>query len=404
MAFPSIHRIDEAVLRACLRAFSTARRMPPDVRVAPETPSTSVDWLSMILRGSSSTGGPGLLQGLEHFAEELGFGKRLGKNGFGAQQRRGPQELLSEGIPGGGDHGDCGFYFGQPGEELDSADRWILTLFEDTVKDMNRYLGGYKLMEASSLIYEFFWHEFCDWYIELSKVKLYSDDSQDRSHAAWMLIRVLEGSLRLLHPIMPFITEEIWQRLPWQRLPGQKLPGQRPKSIMVAPYPDYNKKNVYRESVERMDVIKELVYNIRNIRGELNVPPELKAEVLIKTSSKIVSSVIETQMEVILSLAKLRSIEYGGDMKKPGESASAVGSGYEVYLPLRGLIDVEKEKGRLGKEHDRLEAEISRSSEKLKNKEFLTKAPEKIVQREQDRVDSHIKARDRVKGILDSLK
>lgn len=287
--------------------------------------------------------------------------------------------------------------------DLDTADRWILTLFENTVKDMNRYLGGYKLMEASSLIYEFFWHEFCDWYIEISKVKLYSDDSRDRSHAAWMLIRVLEGSLRLLHPIMPFITEEIWQRLPWHRLPRQPMPGQRPKSIMIASYPDYDKKNVYRESVERMDIIKELVYNIRNIRGELNVPPELKAEVLMKTSSKIVSSVIEKQMEVILSLAKLRSIEYGVDMNKPAESASAVGSGYEVYLPLRGLIDVEKEKQRLKKEHDRLEAEISRSSKKLKNKEFLTKAPGEIVERERDRVDSHIKARDRVKGILDSL-
>jgi valyl-tRNA synthetase len=289
-------------------------------------------------------------------------------------------------------------------EKLDTADRWILTLFSDTAKAMNRYLGEYRLMEASSIIYEFFWHEFCDWYIEISKVKLYSENEQERSHAAWMLLRILEGSLRLLHPIMPFITEEIWQRLPWQRLVGLLLPGsERPKSIMICSYPAYKKKNVYRESVKRITVLKELVYSIRNIRGELNVPPEIKARVLVKTSSQLVSAVIEDQREAILFLARLRGIVFGERMERPAESASAVGSGYEVYLPLHGLIDVEKEKQRLEKELARVEAEISSSSEKLNNKDFLTRAPGEVVERERDRLVSHTKARDRVKEIIESL-
>jgi valyl-tRNA synthetase len=280
------------------------------------------------------------------------------------------------------------------GDELDTADRWILTLFEDTARTMNRCLSEYNLMEASSTIYEFFWHEFCDWYIEISKVGLYSKNERERSHAARMLIRILEGSLRLLHPIMPFITEEIWQRLP-----GPKMP----KSIMVCRYPSYRKANVHRESVERIAVLKELVYNIRNIRGELNVPPELKARVLVKTTAGLVADVIEEQNEAILFLARLSHIVCGSNVEKPPESAAAVGSGYEVYLPLRGLIDIEKEKQRLEKERVRLEAEISRASNKLKKRDFLTKAPREVVERERDRLDSHTAAHDRVVGILDSL-
>jgi valyl-tRNA synthetase len=296
---------------------------------------------------------------------------------------------------------------------LDTADRWIITRYEQTVRQMNRYLEEFKLMEASSLIYEFFWHEFCDWYIEISKVRLYSDDGGERAHTAGMLLTILEGSLRLLHPIMPFITEEIWQRLPWQLLSRQRLPwqllsrrsenGPRPISIMVSDYPEYEGERVSEKSVERIDLLKELVYNIRNIRGELNVPQELKARVLVKTVSEAVKVVIEEQNDVILFLARLEAVEYGPDIIKPPSSAAAVGNGYEVYLPLRGLIDVEKEKNRLNKELDRLDFEIKRSTAKLDNREFVNKAPEEVVRREQERIDAHRKARERVKDILDSL-
>ncbi|MBN2324303.1 MAG: valine--tRNA ligase, partial [Spirochaetes bacterium] len=298
-------------------------------------------------------------------------------------------------------------------EKLDTADRWIITRYEQTVLQMNRYLEEFKLMEASSLIYEFFWHEFCDWYIEISKVRLYGGDEGERAHTACMLLTILEGSLRLLHPIMPFITEEIWQLLPWQLLPRQLLSwrklsprsenGPRPLSIMVSDYPEYEEGPVSDTSVERIDLLKEMVYNIRNIRGELNVPQELKARVLVKTTSGAVKALIEEQREVILFLARLEAVEYGPDVSKPSGSAAAVGNGYELYLPLKGLIDVEKEKTRLSKELDRLDSEITRSAAKLDNRDFLDKAPDEVVRRERERIDAHRMARERVVNILDSL-
>jgi len=279
-------------------------------------------------------------------------------------------------------------------EELDDADRWILTEYEETVKKVNSYIARYKLNEASSVIYEFFWHEFCDWYIEISKVKLYSNSEKARSQAASMLVKILEGCLRVLHPIMPFITEEIWQRLPVEK---------KYKSIMIAEYPVYNRKNLFKHSREKINLLKEIVYNIRNIRGEMNVPPELDAQVLVKTREDRVSMVIEENREVIKFLSKLRSIEHGEEIAKPEGSASAVGSGYEIYLPLKDLIDIEKEKSRLTKELEKLEVEISKSIKKLENSDFITKAPATVVGKEKDRLNTHKRAYERISGILQSL-
>jgi valyl-tRNA synthetase len=278
--------------------------------------------------------------------------------------------------------------------DLDIPDRWILTLFERVKRNMNRFLSKYRLSDASSLVYEFFWHEFCDWYIEMSKLKLYSDDPNKRSHSASMLLRILDGCLRLLHPIMPFITEEIWQRLPLKR---------EIKSIMIASYPVYEEAHVYAESIKPIEVLKELTYNIRNIRGELRVPPEMKADVLVKTTDKMVGRVLEELGEVIRFLARLKRIEVGRDLAKPPGCASSVGSGYEVYLPLAGLIDIDKERSRLQKELERITGEIERSDRKLNKSEFITKAPQSIVKRERERLDAHREARERVNGILESL-
>jgi valyl-tRNA synthetase len=279
-------------------------------------------------------------------------------------------------------------------EALDTVDRWILTRFEETVQSAGKALEEYRLNDTSALLYEFFWHEFCDWYIEISKIKLYSQDETLCSQAASMLVRVLDGCMRLLHPIMPFITEEIWQLLPLKR---------DKKSIMHADYPLYDAKNVFPESREPMQALKELNYAIRNIRGEMNVPPELEAEVLIKVKKESVRQVIEEQRDVIRFLSKLKKIVFGGDIEKPPASAFAVGDGYEIYLPLKGLIDIEMEKARLSKELTRLTVDIERSEHKLKNESFLRKAPREVVEKERERLSISEKARERVHGILQSL-
>jgi valyl-tRNA synthetase len=278
---------------------------------------------------------------------------------------------------------------------LDTADKWILTMYEETVDRVNKFLSEYRLNDASSLIYEFFWHEFCDWYIEISKVKLYSRDKDLRSCAQVMIIHILEGCMRLLHPFMPFITEHIWQLLPIEK---------KEKSIMISQYPVFNEKNVFAKSKEIISILKDINYNIRNIRGEMNVPPELKTDVLIKTKNHAVLEVIRQNMDVITFLSRINTLTYGKAIDKPQGCASAVGNGYEVYLPLKGLIDLEKEKVRLNKEIQKLWAEIERSRAKIDNKLFVGKAPESVVRREKERLDANIKAYERITGILGSLR
>jgi len=279
-------------------------------------------------------------------------------------------------------------------EDLSTTDKWILTKYEETVKKMNGYLESFKLNEASSLIYEFFWHEFCDWYIEISKVKLYGDSDKLKNHAAAMLIKILDGCMRLLHPIMPFITEEVWQLIPIKK---------NKKSIMISEYPTFNEDNFFPESVEKIDILKEIIYNIRNIKGEMNVPPEIKANVLINTRDKQVESIINDNTAIIAFLSKLSNLKVGENITKPSGSASAVGSGYEMYLPLKDLIDIEKERIRLNRETELLENQINISKNKLSKDNFIKKAKPNVVERERKRLKKFEESRKKVLNILSSL-
>lgn len=279
--------------------------------------------------------------------------------------------------------------------DLDISDRWILTVFNETVKKVLNSFDAYRINEAASLIYEFFWHEFCDWYVELTKVRLYGKDVKKKSVAGYILVKVLDGSLRLLHPFMPFITEEIWQRLPLKK--------DKP-SIMVSDYPEYEPDEVFPESVEKIQTLKELCYIVRNIRGEMRVPPEKKISVLIKTATDQTENLIAAQIDAIKFLTRASEIKYGRDVKKPPSSGSGVGNGFEVYVPLKGIIDIEKEMERLNKELLKLENDIMRSERKLGNEDFINKAPKDVVEREKKALEESISARERLKSLLDSLK
>ncbi len=278
---------------------------------------------------------------------------------------------------------------------LDPADRWILSRLNRTVRSMNEYLEKYRLNDASSIIYEFFWHEFCDWYIEISKVNLYGDDEEDRIRVASMLVHVLDKSLRLLHPFMPFITEEIWQRLPIKK---------EKESIMVSKYPEYDESMVNEQSENEIDILKDLVYNIRNIRGEMHVPPEVKADVLIKTGEEEVVKVVESMMEIIKFLARVKQIECGANLTKPSGSATAVGKGYEVYIPLRDIIDLDMEKKRLEKEIEKLEKELEKSHKKLMNENFIKKAPESVIDKEKEKYNTYKEKIEKLNLVLEGLK
>ncbi|RKX96582.1 MAG: valine--tRNA ligase [Spirochaetes bacterium] len=278
--------------------------------------------------------------------------------------------------------------------ELDLADRWILSRYHRTVKKMNDYLEKYRLMDASSLIYEFFWHDFCDWYIEISKVSLYRGREEDKVRVASMLSHILDGSLRLLHPIMPFITEEIWQKLPIKK---------NKESIMISDYPEYDKRKIDKKSENQLEVLKDLIYNIRNIRGEMHIPPEIKADILVKIAQSDVYNIINQNEEIVKFLAGVKGITIGDGVYKPEGSASAVGSGFEIYIPLKGLINIDMEKARLKKEIQKLEAEIEKSSQKLKNKNFIERAPAEVINKEKEKYNSNSGKLERVKEILKGL-
>ena len=257
------------------------------------------------------------------------------------------------------------------------ADRWILSRYAKTAAGVTENLEKFELGEAARMIYEFIWGEFCDWYIELSKSRLYDkEDVRSRNTALYVLGYVLEHTLRLLHPFMPFITEEIWQKLPHEG-----------KSIMVASWPKADEKLIDDASEKAMTAIMETIKAARNMRAEVGAKPGVKAPLIVNITDK---SLEQTFMENVHYLAVLAAAEPvtilddGAD--KPENARTAVAEGVEVYLPLKGLIDVEAETNRMEKEKGKLTKEIERLTKKLSNKNFVEKAPAAVVEKEREKL------------------
>ena len=257
-------------------------------------------------------------------------------------------------------------------EDLENFDKWILYRMNVTIEEVSSALQEYKFNEAASSIYEFWWHEFCDWYLEITKPRIYARQAnQIKSHdsAIQVLYHVLEIGLQLLHPIMPFITEEIWSR----------MLDKSGKRIIVSKWPEKNEKYDFAEECVEAEIFKEIIYKIRNIRGEMNVPPDRKANVIFKTENKKIISIIARESVNIRSLAKVENIKVESGYQPMNSDATAVLKDVEIFIPLKGLIDIEKEKKRLNKEIIRISMELDRVEKKLANKNFLQKAPEDII-------------------------
>lgn len=258
-------------------------------------------------------------------------------------------------------------------EELTLADRWILSRYQATVAAVTDNLEKFELGEAARLVYEFLWSEYCDWYIEMAKPRLYAkDETQSRAVAQHVLWQVLEGTLRLLHPFMPFITEEIWQHLPHEGL-----------SIMQAPWPQAPASAGDAEAEGQMGLVMEAVKAIRNMRAEMNVPPGRRSEAVLLAGSETVRELLAQNEGYFRQLAAVEPLTLPVvGAPKPENAMAAVVHGVEVYLPLKGLIDVEKETARLRKESEALEKELGRISGKLGNESFIAKAPAAVVEKE----------------------
>jgi valyl-tRNA synthetase len=255
--------------------------------------------------------------------------------------------------------------------QLTLADRWILDRLRQTAAAVNHNLEKYELGEAAREIYDFTWDEFCDWYVETAKARLYKGGAEERHTAQQVLALVLRHILQLLHPFMPFITEELWQHLPHEG-----------RSIMLAPYADGRQLDAYAEDTKKMQLLMEIIRSVRNIRAEMNVPPGKKAALSLFAEAETLA-VIEEGAAYIRVLAQVEEIETAAKgSQPPPQAAAAHSAGVEIYVPLKGLIDLDKEAARLQKELAATHEELKRLQGKLNNQGFLAKAPAEVVEKE----------------------
>ena len=260
-------------------------------------------------------------------------------------------------------------------EQLTLADKWILSRLNNVTKEITENLDKFELGLAVQKIYDFTWSEYCDWYIELVKPRLYNTDDISRKAALYTLTLVLERILKLLHPFMPFITEEIWQHLPTTE----------DESVIISSWPQYEEEMIYTSEEESMEIIMNAIRSIRNIRSEMNVLTSKKARVIIVASNDIYAS-LEIGKGYFHTLASASEVVLLRDKKDiPEDTMSAVISGAEIFLPMDDLVDYDKEIERLEKERTKLESELKRVSGKLSNEGFLSKAPASLIDEEKEK-------------------
>jgi len=252
------------------------------------------------------------------------------------------------------------------------ADRWILSRLQRTIARVTEELEQYQLGEAATILYDFIWGELCDWYIEMIKPRLYGkEEGIGRRTSQYVLWQVLETTLRLLHPFMPFITEEIWQHLPHGG-----------PSICVAPWPEAG--DIDPAVEEEMARIMAVIRGVRNIRAEMNIPPGKKIPVVIQAPVGLHSQ-LEAGIPYITQLAGVGTVTMQAPGSEKPRQAAAIVGGMEVYVPLEGLIDIDREIARLRKEVEALEKEVERAVKKLQNESFLAKAPAEVVAKEREK-------------------
>lgn len=259
------------------------------------------------------------------------------------------------------------------------ADRWILSRLQFAIDGVGSNLDNFRLNDSLTSVYHFFWHEFCDWYLELIKPRLSNDaDPLQRETARAIAVRVMKTSMNLLHPYIPFISEEIWQR----------LKNNDESSIVVSQWPEVNKMLIDHNSEDEMEYIQNVITAIRNIRSEMNIPPGSKADLIFKSENKKRTNLLSQHSSYIFQLAKIKSIKHVPFDEKLMGSAMAVVENTELFIPLAGLIDLNVEKSRLRKEVKRLEGQVNGLQNKLSNEQFLKKAPENIVAQEKEKLQN----------------
>ncbi|MFD0942614.1 valine--tRNA ligase [Savagea faecisuis] len=261
------------------------------------------------------------------------------------------------------------------------ADDWILTRLNETIETVTNLSDKYEFGEVGRALYNFIWDDLCDWYIEMAKLPLYGEDEEAKRMTRSVLAYVFDQTLRLLHPLMPFITEEIWQNLPHEG-----------ESITVAAWPTVNEDLMNRERAKEMQLLTDIIHAVRNIRAEVNTPMSKEIPMYIAAKTGAVAQTLEENKAYIEKFCNPSELTVGVSVQAPGKAMSAVVTGAEIFLPLEGLINIEEELERLAKEEKKWIGEVKRVEGKLSNERFVSKAPEAVVEEErQKQVDYQAK-------------
>jgi valyl-tRNA synthetase len=278
-------------------------------------------------------------------------------------------------------------------DKLAFHDEWILNELDKTIKKVNAYYDSYQFNEAIKVIYEFTWSEFCDWYIELAKINFQSDDQTIRNNTYILSRDVLKKILLLLHPVSPFITEEIWSY----------LKSESDDDIIISAWPKLSEESIVDDS-ETMSTLKEIVTSVRTIRSELNILPSKKIDVLISVNNANDKKLFEDLKDTITSLSKIDNLEIDLNIKKPKKSAVGICKKCVAYVPLGDLVNTDSEIKRLTKRLNEVKDFINAIEKKLKNKSFIGKAPENIVNNEKSKLNDFIVERDKIIDNIAMLK
>ncbi|MCZ8513339.1 valine--tRNA ligase [Paenibacillus filicis] len=277
--------------------------------------------------------------------------------------------------------------------KLGTADRWILHRLNETVRDVTRLIDAYEFGETGRLLYNFIWDDLCDWYIEFSKLSLYGTDEAAKRTTKSVLAYVLDRTQRLIHPFMPFISEEIWQHLPHEG-----------DTITLAPWPVEEARFEAADAVREMELLMDIIRTVRNIRAEVNVPMSKKIELLVKPAGEETLAVLKRNEEYIRRFCNTSLLEIDAALSSPDKAMTGIVTGAELYLPLAGLIDIAQEITRLEKELATLHSEVERIEKKLSNEGFVAKAPAKVIDEEKAKLADYADKRDKVTARIAELR
>ncbi|MBX9985163.1 MULTISPECIES: valine--tRNA ligase [Priestia] len=284
-------------------------------------------------------------------------------------------------------------------EELDLsgeksvADKWILTRLNETIEHVTKLADKYEFGEVGRILYNFIWDDFCDWYIEMAKLPLYGEDEAAKKTTRSILAYVLDNTMRLLHPFMPFITEEIWQSLPHEG-----------ESITVAKWPEVRPELSDKEAANDMRLLVDIIRAVRNIRAEVNTPMSKQVKLFIKAKDENIQNQLEKNRAYVERFCNPSELVISTDVSLDEKAMTAVVTGAELILPLEGLINIEEEIARLEKEYDKLNKEVERVQKKLNNQGFIAKAPAKVVEEERAKEQDYVEKREAVQSRIAELR